>query len=282
MKTIATMTMVLILTNLSGAAPFTATVNTELKQVATHNYTQRATFSASTLIKDSMISVASTNSSSWRYTAAQFPPSARPTHDYSIHTLADTTGEDLPSAIPLDGTKIAPLATADYVSKPAPTTTERKLVPRVIIGPLDGQLTTTEGVTTSVPFISATLSLTLPATSTETAETTRAAEMPGVSRTESTTTSTINAAPASSTTTHAKESKEAPKPALVAAVVVPSVLLAVFAFVCVASWRDAQRVNGGGESFEVVTTEMYFQELPEELRSGGQVDSPLNGRGEDC
>lgn len=268
MKTIAMMTMVLILMNLSGAAPFTATANTEFKQVATDKYTQHATFSASTLIKNSMISIASTNSSSWRYTAAQFPPSARPTHDYSIYTLADTTGEDLPSAIPLDGTNIAPLATADYTSKSAPTTTERKIVPRVIIGPLDGQLTTMEGVTTSVPFISATLFVTLPATSTDTAETTSAAEIPGVSHTENTTTSTTNAAPASSTTTHAKESKEVPKPALVAAVVVPSVLSALFAFVCVVFWRDRQRVEAGGEIFEMVTTEIYFQEFPEELRRG--------------
>jgi hypothetical protein len=111
MKTIGLVATLSILTNLSGAAPFNTTVTTVIERDATNIGVLITTFATSTVIGNAILSATSTNSSSWHYIATQFPPSATSTHDHSIYTLADTTGEDLPSAIPLNGIKIGPLAT---------------------------------------------------------------------------------------------------------------------------------------------------------------------------
>lgn len=290
LKCIATMTMALILTKFSGAAPFTIATTPEPKRNVADTYTETTTITTSTVTDNVTAPTVFTEIITSSYTAAHIPPSLCPAYHHSIFTLTDTSDEDLPSAISLDhGVKVAPLATLHYTTKAASVPIAKKLFPRITVGPRDGPMTTMEGVSTSVYFLSYTRTITRPApTSTQTTE--ASLKTTSSSSIESTTsiTSTSENPTATSTSTRNNESKETLKPAYVAAILIPSVFAACWVFICVVFWQlqrdrlpadiedDVETDSASSTPLSipsfpappktVYSNEIYAQEVPDELR----------------
>lgn len=242
LKSIAITAMALILTDLSVGAPVTTTAAIGLHHSIADVSAETAVFTLS----------ADINTSS--QIATQYTLSAGSASLNHTYTLAQTTGDDLPSIIPLNCIKIAPLATLPSSNKPETTARAKRLVPRMTMGPTDGPMTTIEGVPTSVPFISEALIVTLPAPTT-TSPSTSSSSIISLSTTTSTTTTSSSPA-ATNATTSANQSTEAFRPALMVAIIVPSVLAACWAFLIILYWRG-QRVRYNIDislEFEMVTT----------------------------
>jgi hypothetical protein len=241
-KSIIMMTMALILTNISGAAPLTTAATIGIKHGLANVYTTATTVTTSTIVSKVNTLTESTDGStinSSSYIAAHHPPSGVPVYTNQTYTLADTTGIDLPSSISTTGVKTAPppaLRCPDDLSKAA---TAKQLLPREIIGPNDIPMTTMKGVTSSVPYLRATQTITLPPTAPQSTIGTTTTEMPIISSIPDTT-STSSAAAATSTTTRADKSKERYRSAFAAALVVPCVLAACWTFGIVLYWRSQQ------------------------------------------
>jgi hypothetical protein len=242
MKSVTMVILASVLITFSAAAPFTTAAIIDLKHGLANIHT-----TATTLVTSSIVSKVSTlaestdaftiNSSS--YIAAHQPLSTTPTYTNQTYTLADKTGTDRPSSISTKGVKTAPLPTPRRPNKPSTTATAKQLVPRIIIGPNEIPMTTMEGVTSSVPYLRYTKTITLPATTPQPETSSATTEMLSISS-KPDTTSTSSPATASSTNTRANENTERYRPAFAAAIVVPCVLAACWTFGIVLYWRSQQ------------------------------------------
>jgi hypothetical protein len=242
MKSVAMVILASIQITFSAAAPLTTTAIIDLKHGSANIHTTATTFVTSIIVGEGNTLAESTdtftiNSSS--YIAAHQPLSAAPTYTNQTYTLADKTGTDLPNSISTKGVKHAPLATIRRPNKSSAAITAKQLVPRMIIGPNEIPMTTMEGVTSSVPYLRYTKTITLPASTPQPEPSTATTETPSISSI-SAISSTSSAAAATSTNTRVNESTERYRPAFAAAIVVPCVLAACWTFGIVLYWRSQQ------------------------------------------
>jgi hypothetical protein len=242
MKRVAMVILASIQITFSAAAPLTTAATIDQEHGLADIHTTATTFVTLPIVSNvnalaGSIDTFTINSSN--YIAAHRPTSAAPTYANQTYTLADKTGTDLPSSISTKGIKYAPLATLRRPNKSSAAVTANQLVPRMIIGPNEIPMTTMKGVTSSVPYLHYTKTITLPAITPQPETSSATTEMSSISSVPDTT-STTSAASASSTNTRANESTERYRPAFAAAIVVPCVLAACWTFGIVLYWRSQQ------------------------------------------